>query len=818
MNCGPYWPPYADWPDANLDSVFTVSDLLPAIGRILATPGIVIARAIVEGEPKLAQFLEISCTTTSGGLVTFFAISAWLGFGACVFYILAKLHVVLSATQAVANGTQATIGKAKSTIQVDQPINSAKEDLFDRRGFAARIGEVIAARSDSSALVIGIYGPWGDGKTSTLRMIREAIAVHQDICTIDYNPWQFGDNRDAIVRSFWKMLDEVINESFVDSDKAKSAAAEIAKMIPYVGESLSGAIRQYSTKSINEARRQIAALLEHSEKRIVVFIDDIDRLERDEIQTLFRLVRLSADFPKIVYVLAFDDEIVSSALGEVYGDGAAEAGRRFLEKIIQVPLHLPPADKSALQAILFESCERVLDDAGISIDKAEGERIGSAIVAGFSELVRTPRQTKLFDNAISFSVPVLKGEVNAGDQILIEGIRVFMPSLYLHIRENQKAFLSDRASLGDKEIQKRDDAIKAILSKIPLSEEQSVSVRHHLLEVMFPRISEFSSEPSASSEWARKRSICSNDHFRRYFVYGIPKGDYADAEIDIVISNAAAGHDVIAAFREALDRKTFEIFIRKLRFCHDRIPPSAIGKILHALREISADIPITDSFFVGDFEFRNAAILASDLVKRLAREDQDWELIQLVENASSILYPVEVMRWSEVADEGGDRKGWLDRDRTAQVFRQITQRLATMVAQGQILFGIGGKIGRILGGIRHSLAQYEIVDLREAMKEWLTSNPAHASDLFRECTPIAHSGRGSRISDFSQTGYDSISFFVDGNLVIEQLKKQFGSRVETDTYDQDFAEPEGSVELRLARQFFYLHTHRKSKPNQEALQ
>ncbi len=70
MKCGPYWHPYADWWDANLDGLFTVSDILPAIGRILATPGVVIVRVIVEADPNFSQFLELNCTTTSGGIVT----------------------------------------------------------------------------------------------------------------------------------------------------------------------------------------------------------------------------------------------------------------------------------------------------------------------------------------------------------------------------------------------------------------------------------------------------------------------------------------------------------------------------------------------------------------------------------------------------------------------------------------------------------------------------------------------------------------------------------------------------------------------------
>lgn len=93
--------------------------------------------------------------------------------------------------------------------------------------------------------------------------------------------------------------------------------------------------------------------------RVVVLMDDIDRLEKAEIQTIFRLVKLTGDFAYTTYVLAFDDERVAESLGERYGKGDADAGHDFLEKIIQVPLRLPKADVLALR----DFCSKGIDDA-----------------------------------------------------------------------------------------------------------------------------------------------------------------------------------------------------------------------------------------------------------------------------------------------------------------------------------------------------------------------------------------------------------------------------------------------------------------------
>src|SRR2546427_5494048 len=73
----------------------------------------------------------------------------------------------------------------------DQPIRSKEEDRFNRWPFAKRIAETLAARRDPSSLVLAIYGPWGDGKTSTLLMMEEALKEHGQVATVRFNPWHF---------------------------------------------------------------------------------------------------------------------------------------------------------------------------------------------------------------------------------------------------------------------------------------------------------------------------------------------------------------------------------------------------------------------------------------------------------------------------------------------------------------------------------------------------------------------------------------------------------------------------------------------------
>jgi predicted KAP-like P-loop ATPase len=73
----------------------------------------------------------------------------------------------------------------------DRPIEAEQEDKFNRLPFASRIANTIAHRTDSSSLVVGIFGKWGEGKTSVLNLMKSALKHHDDVEVVPFNPWHF---------------------------------------------------------------------------------------------------------------------------------------------------------------------------------------------------------------------------------------------------------------------------------------------------------------------------------------------------------------------------------------------------------------------------------------------------------------------------------------------------------------------------------------------------------------------------------------------------------------------------------------------------
>lgn len=206
-----------------------------------------------------------------------------------------------------ATSTQRTVEDQPEGLYLsDDPIASKAQDRFGRATFAARIAQTIAKREDPSSVVIGLYGPWGDGKTSVLKMMEESLGLHQNSIAIRFNPWHF-PSEDALLRGFFATLAKGLGK---EPALRKRAAALLGKYggllsvvsvaVPGVeinpGEAAKNLGEALSKDGLDELKDEIDELLLKSGKRLVILIDDIDRLDRAETHAIFKLVKLSASF------------------------------------------------------------------------------------------------------------------------------------------------------------------------------------------------------------------------------------------------------------------------------------------------------------------------------------------------------------------------------------------------------------------------------------------------------------------------------------------------------------------------------------------
>src|SRR5438128_2438748 len=176
--------------------------------------------------------------------------------------------------------------------QVDDPAVRQEDDAFNRWPFSERLADTIANfDAGAGAPVIGIYGKWGSGKTSVLNFLKSALAdKHGDKVVLHpFNPWLFKDP-ETLLQSFFAELGKAMQKSSKTlGDNVGQLLQDYSGLfglIPGVGSAMSKIAEQGGkalTRSIEEVRDQVCAMMKTAEKKVVVLIDDLDRLDRDEV-------------------------------------------------------------------------------------------------------------------------------------------------------------------------------------------------------------------------------------------------------------------------------------------------------------------------------------------------------------------------------------------------------------------------------------------------------------------------------------------------------------------------------------------------------
>lgn len=702
----------------------------------------------------------------------------------------------------------------------DRPITARSSDRFNRAPFAFRLARTLAVRADPSSIVVGLYGPWGDGKTSVLEMMSEALQEYPRVILVRFNPWHF-QSQDALLRGFFATLAEAMDKSLPNRrEKAGDLLKRYGGLLSLASVTVGGIVQlspgeaarnfgeSLSTVSLDDLRTRIDRILEESERRVVVLVDDIDRLDREETHAIFKLVKLSASFRHTSYVLAFDDEVVAAALGERYGEGGIKGGRAFLEKIVQVPLNLPPADINSLRMIALEGVQKAVDQTGVVLSQTQVDAFLRHFDDVISPALATPRKAKLLSNALLFALPILKGEVNTVDLMLIEGIRVIYPGLYNAIRSNRTLFLKGERDDGRDDRQRREVDITDLLEKaLPgLAVEERSWIRRRLLEPLFPRLGNSIYGSEWESTWAAEQKICANDYFQRYFAYGVPMGDVPDRLIAEFIEGVPEMSEDAA--RAALQR--FEEMhgmprlVTRLRQRKDIINAAQAKAIALALARNGDLLPRERGMLMALDTRGSGAILIADMLKRLpGGSERHGVAEQVIQEASSVGFATECLRWIRHYKGKSEEKRVLDEDGDKALGRLLGERIEVSSAE-QPLFLTEPKDAPTLYWLW--CEQTSDVHVQEALRAQLSTSP-DLVDSFLACFVGEAWGVESGIprpGDFERRHYDSVSNLVGADYIAANLKDRYGAELDV---PQEYP-PEGMDQARrIAHQFMNVHIH-----------
>ena len=324
----------------------------------------------------------------------------------------------------------------------DRPITSRKEDQFERAATYERIVELCTGGMDTSAgATIGLVGPWGSGKTSCLNIARKMLEG-QKVTVVEFNPWLRSSAEGIVVGLISEVAGAIEKTKGSGRKKLMKKLKEYRRVINATAQTVHpifGAVAESlleGEESPEEAKQKIVETLGGMklDKPIVVMIDDLDRLEAGPLRALFRAVRLVADFPNIVYVMAFDRESAAQALKH---DGGAGIGHDYLDKIVETEVRIQlPQEEQRAQAIREAVAELTEEER-----KARSGRTGLDEGAGYGfdevmlELLETPRDVKRFERAVESARKDVPRQVRWEDLLVLEAVRTKLPAVGRIIEE-----------------------------------------------------------------------------------------------------------------------------------------------------------------------------------------------------------------------------------------------------------------------------------------------------------------------------------------------------------------------------------------------
>lgn len=389
---------------------------------------------------------------------------------------------------------------------IDAPITSSGEDDLGRAPVAHDFAESIRELDASQGLVVGILGPWGHGKSSFINLMREQFETEPALTVVDFNPWMFSGSNQLVNFFFTEIGAELNVRNKSRFGKTADWLAQyagilkpVSQFIPLPGAAAAGEAAaavlsgladttnaDYSAKKVQEEiAKELAALTQP----IVVVIDDIDRLTTVEIREIFKLVRLTASFPNIIYVLAFDRERVEQALTE---DGIP--GRAYLEKIVQVSFDVPLAPEKLLRSQIFEELNRILAPvANATLDDSRWTDVYWEVI---DPLFFNMRDVTRYAISARSTIKSLGNEVDLVDLLAMEALRVFRPQLIQQLSKLRSELTSTRDIMGRKD-ERAQKTIAALLANYPDDEE----VIRALFTRVFPVALQYIENNHHGSDW-----------------------------------------------------------------------------------------------------------------------------------------------------------------------------------------------------------------------------------------------------------------------------------------------------------------------------
>jgi hypothetical protein len=424
----------------------------------------------------------------------------------------------------------------------DTPLGEQGEDKLGFKKYAVNLTSKIKSSHFDKSFAIGINGKWGLGKTSFIDLLKRELDK-EDVIGIDFNPWNSHSPK-AIIKDFFDSVQEKtrpyhssLSKLFIQYSKKLVAlnSNTITQSFQIAASVVSG------FESVNSLQKEINTTLEQINKKIIIYIDDLDRLDKDEIIEVIRLIRNTANFPNTFFIVAYDRNYLINSLKQHNPHNHEE----FLEKIFQIEITLPYFEKEKLRQELARKLTKKLPKELYKIINDAILNTTSTTTELLNKWLDSLRDVTRLSNALLLNFKPLIEEVDFYDFLRVELLRLNYPSVYeLIFRKTLEFFDTPTSQFKSKNIYKLkeltisekndpgtgEEGIKFCIELYITKNHSALSVPKNDISKIVDLLKKVFVEYSFMDVENSDLSIIYPSKFDRYFTYRLLEGNLSYSE------------------------------------------------------------------------------------------------------------------------------------------------------------------------------------------------------------------------------------------------------------------------------------------------
>lgn len=549
----------------------------------------------------------------------------------------------------------------------DAPITKCSDDELGRKDFAAGLATSFSSYFGKTSFVVSINGKWGCGKTSLMNMCRENLEKkipQPTVIEIDGWDWtdsssignvllakldmQLGRASSDEVRRIGKLfhlysLDEE-EKSFLSSATydlmfffygLALVAMNSFKIVPepwmltafgwvmllFSGYNLLAkylsqhhgiiskifhGLADFLDVPTSVRKQEIVQAMENLDAHIYVVIDDIDRLDAEEIRQLLRVVKTNLNFPNLIFILLCDEDQLVNAVSSTSGsnESTASDGRRFLEKIIQLSIRVPAIEEGTLPQLFTARLNRLLEYYKHSedFDWKRWKEIRDKVVYPFFKNMRDlVRFFNSFDFVLSRLIQKDDYTVDCLDVLCMELLNTFEPAVWDKI-SSSRLYFTYQYTKGKYEFVTEDEMKGALDALKPLCHSNEAAT-FQLIREVFPNLAAYFGtarpEEGSRENWFHLKRICHPRIFERYFLRRANAGDVLHADIYALYTVASHRYLLLSELRNYIKQDRFSTLLNRIHV-FDILPFETDTDEDEAFSFITALMDCFDEYYDGE--------------------------------------------------------------------------------------------------------------------------------------------------------------------------------------------------------------------------